>query len=34
MRLCLPFFETGLTLRSEEVGAAAEAWPVGLFGLV
>ncbi|KVI05061.1 probable sodium/metabolite cotransporter BASS4, chloroplastic [Cynara cardunculus var. scolymus] len=27
------FIISGLTLRSEEVGAAAEAWPVGLFGL-
>jgi hypothetical protein len=24
----------GLVLRSEEIGAAVEAWPVGLFGLV
>jgi hypothetical protein len=24
----------GLTLRSGDIGAAAEAWPVGLFGLV
>lgn len=24
----------GLTLRSGEIGAAAEAWPVGVFGLV
>lgn len=24
----------GLTLRTEEIGATAEAWPVGLFGLV
>lgn len=24
----------GLTLRSDEIGAATEAWPVGLFGLV
>ncbi|XP_059285451.1 probable sodium/metabolite cotransporter BASS4, chloroplastic isoform X2 [Lycium ferocissimum] len=28
------FIVSGLTLRSDEVGAAAEAWPVGLFGLV
>ncbi|KAM7463807.1 hypothetical protein LguiA_031928 [Lonicera macranthoides] len=28
------FIISGLTLRSEEIGAAAEAWPVGLFGLV
>ncbi|KAJ1435947.1 hypothetical protein SESBI_04498 [Sesbania bispinosa] len=28
------FVISGLTLRSEEVGAAVEAWPVGLFGLV
>ncbi|CAN4084913.1 unnamed protein product [Withania somnifera] len=28
------FLISGLTLRSDEVGAAAEAWPVGLFGLV
>ncbi|XP_047249588.1 probable sodium/metabolite cotransporter BASS4, chloroplastic isoform X3 [Capsicum annuum] len=28
------FIISGLTLRSDEVGAAAEAWPVGLFGLV
>ncbi|KAD2804699.1 hypothetical protein R6Q59_029846 [Mikania micrantha] len=27
------FFISGLTLRSEEIGAAAEAWPVGLYGL-
>ncbi|KAK1416569.1 hypothetical protein QVD17_32360 [Tagetes erecta] len=27
------FIISGLTLRSEEIGAAAEAWPVGLFGL-
>lgn len=27
------FIISGLTLRSDEVGAAAEAWPVGLFGL-
>lgn len=27
------FFISGLTLRSEEIGAAAEAWPVGIFGL-
>lgn len=25
---------TGLTLNSKEIGAAVEAWPVGLFGLV
>lgn len=25
--------DTGLTLHSNEIGAAAEAWPVGLFGL-
>ncbi|KAL8533281.1 hypothetical protein ACS0TY_009610 [Phlomoides rotata] len=28
------FVISGLTLRSDEIGAAAEAWPVGLFGLV
>ncbi|KAL8247517.1 hypothetical protein R6Q59_008733 [Mikania micrantha] len=28
------FIMSGLTLRSEDVSAAAEAWPVGLFGLV
>ncbi|KAL8218329.1 hypothetical protein R6Q57_021702 [Mikania cordata] len=28
------FFISGLTLRSEEIGAAAEAWPVGLYGLL
>lgn len=28
------FIISGITLRSDEVGAAAEAWPVGLFGLV
>lgn len=28
------FFISGLMLRSEEIGAAAEAWPVGIFGLV
>ncbi|EYU37191.1 hypothetical protein MIMGU_mgv1a010978mg [Erythranthe guttata] len=27
------FVISGLTLRSDEIGAAAEAWPVGLFGL-
>ncbi|XP_031115445.1 probable sodium/metabolite cotransporter BASS4, chloroplastic [Ipomoea triloba] len=27
------FIISGLTLRTEEVGAAAEAWPVALFGL-
>ncbi|XP_020547299.1 probable sodium/metabolite cotransporter BASS4, chloroplastic isoform X2 [Sesamum indicum] len=27
------FIISGLTLRSDEIGAAAEAWPVGLFGL-
>ncbi|KAL4575305.1 hypothetical protein LXL04_022147 [Taraxacum kok-saghyz] len=27
------FLISGLTLRSEEIGAAVEAWPVGLFGL-
>ena len=27
------FIISGLTLRSEEIGAAAEAWQVGLFGL-
>ena len=33
--LSLPkFYDIGLTLRSEEIGAAAEAWPVGIFGLV
>lgn len=30
----LPSYDTGITLRSDEVGAAADAWPVGLFGLV
>lgn len=30
----LSSYDTGITLRSDEVGAAAEAWPVGLFGLV
>lgn len=28
------FVISGLLLRSEEIGAALEAWPVGLFGLV
>ncbi|KAL3520879.1 hypothetical protein ACH5RR_019028 [Cinchona calisaya] len=28
------FVISGLTLRSDEIGAAAEAWQVGLFGLV
>lgn len=28
------FIISGLTLRSGEIGAAAEAWPVGMFGLV
>ncbi|XP_009612447.1 probable sodium/metabolite cotransporter BASS4, chloroplastic [Nicotiana tomentosiformis] len=28
------FIISGLTLRSDEIGAAAEAWPVGIFGLV
>ncbi|KAL3649940.1 hypothetical protein CASFOL_006343 [Castilleja foliolosa] len=28
------FIISGLTLRSDEIGAAAEAWPVGLFGLL
>ncbi|CAI9091342.1 OLC1v1026350C1 [Oldenlandia corymbosa var. corymbosa] len=28
------FIISGLTLRSDAIGAAAEAWPVGLFGLV
>nr|GMD58938.1 probable sodium/metabolite cotransporter BASS4, chloroplastic [Ipomoea batatas] len=28
------FIISGLTLRTEEIGAAAEAWPVALFGLV
>ncbi|KAL8533290.1 hypothetical protein ACS0TY_009618 [Phlomoides rotata] len=28
------FVISGLTLRSDEIGGAAEAWPVGLFGLV
>lgn len=28
------FILSGLTLHSEEISAAAEAWPVGLFGLV
>ncbi|GJR85150.1 probable sodium/metabolite cotransporter BASS4, chloroplastic [Tanacetum coccineum] len=27
------YHDTGLSLRSEDIGAAAEAWPVGLFGL-
>uniref|UniRef100_A0A1D1ZJ19 Probable sodium/metabolite cotransporter BASS4, chloroplastic n=1 Tax=Anthurium amnicola TaxID=1678845 RepID=A0A1D1ZJ19_9ARAE len=27
------FVISGLTLRSEDIGAAAEAWPAGLFGL-
>ncbi|KAI7730030.1 hypothetical protein M8C21_019981 [Ambrosia artemisiifolia] len=27
------FIISGLTLRSDEIGAAAEAWPVGLFGI-
>ncbi|KAL1541313.1 putative sodium/metabolite cotransporter bass4, chloroplastic [Salvia divinorum] len=27
------FVISGLTLRSDEIGAATEAWPVGLFGL-
>ncbi|XP_044462291.1 probable sodium/metabolite cotransporter BASS4, chloroplastic [Mangifera indica] len=27
------FIISGLTLRSQEIGAAAEAWPVGIFGL-
>ncbi|KAH9769008.1 putative sodium/metabolite cotransporter BASS4 [Citrus sinensis] len=27
------FIVSGLTLRSGEIGAAAEAWPVGIFGL-
>ncbi|XP_057471744.1 probable sodium/metabolite cotransporter BASS4, chloroplastic isoform X2 [Actinidia eriantha] len=27
------FIISGLTLRSDEIGAAAEAWPVGIFGL-
>ncbi|XP_076926729.1 putative sodium/metabolite cotransporter BASS4, chloroplastic [Bidens hawaiensis] len=27
------FIISGLTLRSDEIGEAAEAWPVGLFGL-
>ncbi|GJS91456.1 probable sodium/metabolite cotransporter BASS4, chloroplastic [Tanacetum coccineum] len=27
------FIISGLTLRSDEIGAAVEAWPVGLFGL-
>lgn len=27
-------YRIGLMLRSEEIGAAVEAWPVGLFGLV
>nr|BAJ16227.1 putative plastid localized membrane protein [Flaveria trinervia] len=30
---CGIFIISGLTLRSEEIGAAAEAWQVGLFGL-
>ncbi|KAF6165958.1 hypothetical protein GIB67_012855 [Kingdonia uniflora] len=28
------FLISGLVLRSEEIGAAAEAWPAGLFGIV
>ncbi|KAH9615991.1 hypothetical protein KSS87_009405, partial [Heliosperma pusillum] len=28
------FIISGLTLRSQEIGAAADAWPVGLFGLI
>ncbi|KAF5446293.1 hypothetical protein F2P56_031929 [Juglans regia] len=28
------FIISGLTLRSGDIGAAAEAWPVGIFGLV
>ncbi|KAL9225040.1 hypothetical protein vseg_001012 [Gypsophila vaccaria] len=28
------FIIAGLTLRSKEIGAAADAWPMGLFGLV
>ncbi|KAK9126405.1 hypothetical protein Scep_015251 [Stephania cephalantha] len=28
------FLISGLTLRSEEIGAATEAWPAALFGLV
>ncbi|KAG6401544.1 hypothetical protein SASPL_138403 [Salvia splendens] len=28
------FVISGLTLRSDEIGAATEAWPVGLFGLI
>ncbi|KAF8397905.1 hypothetical protein HHK36_016830 [Tetracentron sinense] len=28
------FIISGLTLRSGEIGAAAEAWPAGMFGLV
>nr|GEY63405.1 probable sodium/metabolite cotransporter BASS4, chloroplastic [Tanacetum cinerariifolium] len=30
---CGIFIISGLSLRSEDIGAAAEAWPVGLFGL-
>lgn len=28
------YYDVGLMLRSKEIGAAAEAWPVGLLGLV
>ncbi|PIA59032.1 hypothetical protein AQUCO_00400111v1 [Aquilegia coerulea] len=28
------FIISGLTLRTEEIGAAVEAWPAGLFGLI
>lgn len=28
------FVVSGLTLRSDAIGAAVKAWPVGLFGLV
>ncbi|KAI3796755.1 hypothetical protein L1987_39439 [Smallanthus sonchifolius] len=31
---CSTLSFAGLTLRSEDISAAAEAWPVGLFGLV
>ncbi|KAL9253894.1 putative sodium/metabolite cotransporter BASS4, chloroplastic [Drosera capensis] len=30
---CAIFIISGLTLRSEEIGAAVEAWPVGIVGL-
>lgn len=36
MVICFFFmhYRAGLMLRSEEIGAAAAAWPVGLFGIV